>query len=94
MRRRRTCEKGYDALTADQQVQDVINNWGSMFPVLVVTEEQKKDEFKYSLSPDISDMEFFDAYFIPRVKYDIKDTEFERYSYEIIKGLTPLFFRL
>lgn len=91
MRRLRRSDRFHD-LTAEEQVQDVINNWGNMFPVLVVTEEQKKEDYEYYLTPSLEDQEYFDDYYVPDILAEIEGTEFEKYWYEIIQGLTPLFF--
>lgn len=87
--RRRIRKRGdlFEDLTANEQVQDVINNWGNMFPVLVVTEKQKREDYEDSLILSIDEREYFDDYFIPGVLYEIKGTEFEKYKREIVEGL-------
>lgn len=90
-RRRRVHSNGFDALTAEQQVQYVIDNWKSMFPIATITEEEKREECKDMLSPDIDDYEYFDDYYFPMIEEDMKGTEFERYYHEILHGLSSLF---
>lgn len=86
--RRRINKVGYfNDLTADEQVQDVINNWGVMFPVLVVTEERKREDYEDSLILSLDEREYFDDFFIPGILEEIKGTEFEKYKSEIIQDL-------
>lgn len=87
MRRRINKGDNFNSLTAEEQVQDVISNWGVLFPVLVVTEKQKREDYEDSLIFDLDEVEYFDEYYIPGILEDIKGTEFEKYKSEIIKGL-------
>lgn len=82
IRRRRVRSNGFDSLTAEQQVQYVIDNWNEIWTPVDA-------EIDFSISMD--DMEHFDYYYIPDIEDEIEGTEFEKYKFEIIQDLWILY---
>lgn len=76
--RRRPHRYGFDALSDEQQVSYVIENWDNEIwtPVNV--------EIEYGMS--IDSCEYRDDYFIPQILEEVRGTEYEKYIPEIVRG--------
>lgn len=86
MERRRRRNPSYENMTADEQVQHLIEFWDIMFY------DPFEEDFAEYNEMTVDDLEYRDSYFIPKLKEEIKGTEFERYQIELVNGYMTLNF--
>lgn len=77
-RTRRRNGHAFDRLSADQQVQYVIEHWND--EIWTPVNEEIEDEMS------IDSCEYRDYYFIPQIIEEVKGTEYEKYIPEICCG--------